>query len=310
LLELWLLPAYNWRMISSERSAGTAAAAVTVVTWASAFPAIRIGLDGFSPLALGLARLLVAAAALALVAVVVRPAPPPRRLWGRVVVAGLLGQALYQFLLMLGEVEVPAGTASLLIATAPLFSVAAAAVLLGESARGAWPGMLLAFAGAALVGVSLGVGGGAYAVAVLGAAACQGLYHVVVKPLAEEIGAFAATAWTLLAGAALMLPAAPLLVADLGGAPVDALAAAAFLGVVPSALGYLTWSAALRSAPIAHTTAALYLVSPVALLLGWAVLGERPAPLALLGGAMAIAGVVLVRRGPRLARVPARVRTA
>ena len=284
--------------------AGTAAAGVTVVTWASAFPAIAIGLDGLGPLSLGLARLLVAGLALGLAAALVRPPVPARALWGRVVLAGLVGQALYQFLLMLGEVRVPAGTASMLIATAPLFSVAAAATLLAEPARGVWPGMLLAFSGALLVSVSLGLGGGAYVLAVLGAAASQGLYHVVVKPLSEAIGPFGATAWSLWAGAVLMLPAAPLLAGDLAHASAAPLAAAAWLGIVPSALGYLTWSVALRRAPIASTTAALYLVPAVAVLIAWPALGERPAPLALAGGALAVAGVVLVRRSRR--RAPAR----
>ena len=278
---------------------GSLAAGVTVVTWASAFPAIRIALDGFAPLSLGLARLLVGAAGLGAVALVLRPPVPPRRLWPAVLLAGLLGQALYHALLMIGELRVPAGTASILIAVAPVFSVLAAQKLLGEPATGRWTGMLVAFSGAALVGLSLGIGGGVYALAVLAAAAAQGLYHVVVKPLAEAVGAFGATFWSLLAGALLLLPAAPALAGDLAGAPGSAAAAAVFLGLVPSALGYLTWSFALARAPIAHTTAALYLVPVVAVLLAWAWLGERPQPLAAAGGALAVAGVVLIRRPPR-----------
>jgi drug/metabolite transporter (DMT)-like permease len=111
---------------ANERWKGTAAAAITVVTWAAAFPAIRVGLEGYGPLSLGLARLLFAAAGLGVAALFVRPALPPRALWARVIAAGLLGQALYQALLMIGELQVPAGTASILIATAPVFSVLAA----------------------------------------------------------------------------------------------------------------------------------------------------------------------------------------
>jgi drug/metabolite transporter (DMT)-like permease len=131
---------------------------------------------------------------------------------------------------------------------------------------------------------------------------------VVVKPLSEAVGAFAATAWSLWAGAVLLLPAAPWLAGDLSSAGAKAIGAAAFLGVVPSALGYLTWSVALSRAPIAYTTAALYVVPVVATLLGWAALGERPAPLALAGGVLAVSGVVLVRRPRR--RRPAHVALA
>jgi drug/metabolite transporter (DMT)-like permease len=49
---------------------GSLAAAITVVTWASAFPAIRLGLEGFTPLGLGLARLVCAAVGLGAVALV------------------------------------------------------------------------------------------------------------------------------------------------------------------------------------------------------------------------------------------------
>jgi drug/metabolite transporter (DMT)-like permease len=268
----------------------------TVVTWASAFPLITVGLSGFSPVALGEARLLVASLALAGVAIVLRPAVPAVRLWPRVLLAGLLGQTLYQGLLMAGEVEVPAGTASILIATAPLFSVVAAVLLLGDTSRGSWTGMLVSFAGAALVGSSLGLGGGPFALLVLGAAACQGLYHVVVKPLAEAIGAFAATAWSVWAGALLAAPALPGLVGDLRTTTHAPVAAVVALGLFPSALGYLAWSVAVARVPIAQSTAALYLVPVVALLLSWLLLDEHPTTLALLGGALAVGGVFLVQR--------------
>ena len=282
----------KWR---SATAGGTLAAAVTVVTWAAAFPAIRAGLTGFSPWALGTARLLVASVALALAAIVLRPAVPPLRLWGRVLLAGLVGQALYQGLLMTGEVRVPAGTASILIATAPIFSVAAAGVLLKEPVRPALPGMFVALLGVCFVGVSLGVGGGAAALVVLVAAICQGLYHVIVKPLTESLGAFAATAWSLWAGAAMCLPLLPLTATQASTAPHNALIAVVLLGVVSSAIGYVSWSFALRHADVGQTTAALYLVPVVALILSWLWLGERPQPLAIAGGALAIVGVMFVR---------------
>jgi drug/metabolite transporter (DMT)-like permease len=45
--------------------------------------------------------------------------------------------------------------------------------------------------------------------------------------------------------------------------------------------------------------ATTYLVPPLAILLGWALLGESPEALAFLGGALCLAGVVIAR-GPSL----------
>ena len=276
---------------------GEAGLTATVVTWASAFPAIQVGLDGFSPWALGLLRLAIASVILVALGLVVRPPLlPTRRQWGRVIICGLLGQTLYQGLLMTGEVSVPPGTASVLIATAPVFSVLAAAVVLRERIGARWKGFAVACAGAALVGLSLGVGGGLIALVVLAAALCQGLYHVAVKPLAEQLGALAATMWSLWAGTALALPALPALISDSSSAPRSSFAAAAFLGLVPSALGYVVWSDALARTSVARGTVALYLVPVVAMGLSWVWLGERPTALAVLGGGIAIGGVVLVRR--------------
>jgi terminal-alkyne amino-acid exporter len=279
---------------------GDAGAATTVLTWAAAFPAIRVGLDGYSPWALALFRLLVAGVALALF----RPARPGRRHIGRIIVCGLVGQTLYQGLLMTGEVTVPAGTASMLIVTAPIFSVLSAAVLLREPIGQRWKGFLVAFAGAALVGGSLGVGGGASVLIVLAAALCQGLYHVAIKPLAEELGALAATAWSVWAGAALALPALPQLLGNAHTAPLAGTISAVFLGIVPSAVGYMTWSYALARASVARTTVALYLVPVVAMALSWAWLGERPTLLAVVGGLLAVGGVILVRQVPTAAGSP------
>jgi drug/metabolite transporter (DMT)-like permease len=283
---------------------GEGALAATVVTWASAFPGIRVGLRGYAPWALGLGRLLVAALALLLVIVVVRPRVPSLRQWGRVLLCGLIGQTLYQGLLMTGEVSVPPGTASVLIATAPIFSVLAAAVVLREPIGARWKGFLVAFLGAGIVGISLGVGGGLTALVVLGAAVCQGLYHVAVKPLAEELGALAATMWTVWAGALLSLPALPQLIADGRHASAGSTYALIYLGVVPSAFGFLMWSFALARTSVARGTVALYLVPVVAMGLSWVWLGEAPTLLAVIGGTIAVAGVVLVRRAGEPAGTP------
>src|ERR1700744_1828554 len=110
------------------------AAATTVLLWASAFPAISVAVRGFGPAGLVVARLVVASPALG------RPGPllgvrrPRARGLPLIALCGLAGMTGYQLLLNAGERVVPAGTASLLVATAPVYASLLAVVFLGEQA--------------------------------------------------------------------------------------------------------------------------------------------------------------------------------
>ncbi len=61
--------------------------------------------------------------------------------------------------------------------------------------------------------------------------------------------------------------------------------------------------------PAGVASSSLLMIGPSGVLMGWVWLGEQPAPLALAGGAIALAGVaIVVVRGPR-PRLPILVRT-
>src|SRR3954470_4026342 len=98
-----------------------AAAALVVVLWASAFAAIRAALEGFTAVELSVLRLLVASAALAAAAAVTPVRRPVERFLPAIVAAGATGMTASQLLLTSGEQTVPAGTASLLVSTGPIF---------------------------------------------------------------------------------------------------------------------------------------------------------------------------------------------
>jgi drug/metabolite transporter (DMT)-like permease len=68
-----------------------------------------------------------------------------------------------------------------------------------------------------------------------------------------------------------------------------------YLGLVPTALGFATWTFALRSTSAGRMGSVLYLVPVVATVLGCALLGETPPCLAAVGGALCLAGVYLAR---------------
>ncbi|HEX4571354.1 MAG TPA: DMT family transporter [Dongiaceae bacterium] len=138
---------------------GTALAlSVTILIWASAFPAIRAALTGFGAVELGAARFAVAALPAALFLLIARPPLPAwRELW-RFLAGGLFFVALYTVLLNLGEQTVSAGPASFIINVNPIITALLAILFLRESfGRTQWLGTALSFAGIGLI--ALGEGG-------------------------------------------------------------------------------------------------------------------------------------------------------
>jgi drug/metabolite transporter (DMT)-like permease len=75
-----------------------------------------------------------------------------------------------------------------------------------------------------------------------------------------------------------------------------------YLGVFPSAIAYLLSNFALARLPACLQTAFLYLSPVLAALIAWAWRGEVPTVLTAVGGAVVIAGVVVVGRSQAQAK--------
>ncbi len=278
------------------------ALAATVLLWGSAFAAIRAALEHFSAAHLSVLRLLVATFALCGIAAARGVRLPARRDLPAIAAVGFAGMTAYQLLLNSGERTVPAGTAALLVNLSPVFTALGASLWLDERMTGRrWAGVAVACGGATLIAVA-GNGGLSLergALLVLAAALVQAAFFLAQKPLLRRYGSLELTTWAMTLGALLALPFAPGLPAAIGSAPAEALLAVAFLGVGASAIGFVAWAYACARVEVSVAAATLYAVPVVAFSAGWLWLGERPAPLALVGGAIALAGVALVAQGER-----------
>ncbi|WP_176300869.1 DMT family transporter [Burkholderia vietnamiensis] len=281
-----------------QRLVAAGAVAFTIVSWASAFPFIRIGLHGLTPLQLAAARF-ATAAVLALAWLAWRRPPKPSRGDAlRFLACGLLGIALYNALLNTGEQTVSAGAASFIVNTLPIFTALLAAVFLHERFnRWGWLGSLVSLAGIAVIahgqpgGLVLGSG----STLILGAALCSASYFVLQRRLIPVYGALPCTAYTLLAGAVLLAPWLPGALAALGdGASHETVSAVFVLGIFPAALGYAAWSFALGHFGAARASSFLYLTPAVATAMSMMLTGERPGIGTVGGGLLAIVGVVVV----------------
>jgi drug/metabolite transporter (DMT)-like permease len=100
------------------------------------------------------------------------------------------------------------------------------------------------------------------------------------------------------------LPFAGELVSGLAAAPGSVWWAVVYLGVVPTAIAFSTWAYALGRSDAGRLSVTTYAVPPVAIALGWLVLGEVPLLLAVVGGAVSLVGVVVARRRARPVPTP------
>ena len=152
----------------------------------------------------------------------------------------------------------PAGTASLLVATAPVYASLLAIWFLGERpTRRRWAGSAVAFAGSAVIAVSHGLGFGAAALIVLAAAVAQAIFHTAQKPLLARYTGFEVTVYAMWAGTLFIAPWTGSLVHALPHASAAAIGAAVFLGLAPSAVGFLLWAYALARMDVGRATTAL-----------------------------------------------------
>jgi drug/metabolite transporter (DMT)-like permease len=286
-----------------ERFLAPGAALVTVTLWASAFVGIRSADRHLAPGALALGRLLIGSAVLGAFLVVRRDALPRGRALGSVVVCGLLWFAVYNVVLNEAERRIDAGIAAMLVNVGPILIAILAGVILREGfPQRLLSGCLVSFGGAAVIGIATSQHGlretwGAVLCLVAALAYAAGV--VAQKPALEGSSALSVTSVACFTGAVACLPFAPSLVHGLGHAPSGAIAWTIYLGAAPTAIGFVTWAYALARTTAGRMGSTTYLVPPLAVVLGWALLGEVPPLLALPGGLLCLAGVALARSRPR-----------
>lgn len=285
---------------SATARAGTLAlTGLTPLVWGTTYAVTSEFLPPERPMFTALMRAL--PAGLVLLAAT-RVLPRGRWVW-RTGILGILNIGAFFPLLFLAAYRLPGGVAAVLGASAPMFALGFAALLLGErpSGRRLLAGVV-GISGVALVVLRAGAALDTWGVlAGLAGAASIAAGTVLAGRWGRPagVGPLAFTGWQLTAGGLVLLPLA--LLAE--GAPpaLDARAIGGYLylGAIGTAAAYALWFRGLSRMP-ATSVSFLSLLSPLsATVIGWAALGQSLTPLQVLGMAIALGGTLLGQTGGR-----------
>ncbi|HEX6038289.1 DMT family transporter [Longimicrobium sp.] len=282
------------------------ALSMMVVVWGVNFAVVKHALDTFHPLAFNALRFGLASV---LVFLVLRSRGelglPDRADVPRIVVLGLLGNVIYQLCFILGLDRSRAGHAAVILALTPIMT-AFLSMLTGHERPGprTWGGASLSIAGIALVsGAAIRLEGREAligdAILVTACIAWAG-YTVGARPIVRRYGSLRTTAWTLWIGAVglIVLGIPGLIGQDWGVLDAKAWGGLLFSATFAITLAYLIWYRGVER--IGNTRTAIFsnLTPVVALAASAVMLKEAPSTLALVGAALTLGGVMIVRTDP------------
>lgn len=275
------------------------------LAWGINFSVVKFSLAEFEPLAFTVVRFFLAA--LFLIAVMragkVSFYLERRDLFG-VMLLGFLGITVYNIFFMEGLRFTTAANSALLVSLSPL----AGALL--QAARGKErlsalmaAGLCLATLGVVLVirshhdAFTFSSAGLKGDVLTLGATLSWALYTMQAKPLLERYPAVTVTAYSMLAGSALLLPLSIHELSRQRWAAVSLLSwsAMGFAAFIAAGLAYVLWYQGVKRLGVTRTMAYHYVMPVAAVLFAAVAFGEKITLLQLTGGAAILLGVYLIQ---------------
>lgn len=276
---------------------------IAVFLWASAYAAIRAGLEGFSPEGLALLRYCIASVCMAII-YFMSPTRSTMRMRDRIALLciGGFGIGLYNVLLNYGEISVSSGMASFIISQSPLMTAIIAILFFGERINFLGViGFAISVLGIACIssGNNTGFTWDMSIAYILLATVVGGMYSLLQKPFLKRYHSIETAAYAIW-GATLFLSIFwRHLSHDLHYASLNSTLVVIYLGLFPAAMGYVCWGYVLTEISAARAVSFLYFTPFIATLLGWLWLNEVPVWLSLFGGLLAISGVWLVNHSYR-----------
>jgi drug/metabolite transporter (DMT)-like permease len=278
-----------------------------VLMWSSTAVTIKDMYDYMEPLAFTVTRfVIICAFALIMLGVYrVRTGASigiDRADWPRLLAASITGYSIYQFCYILGLDRTTAFASSILGSLTPIFAMIFVAFMGERSPLVAWIGVLIAFAGGLVFIAGNGdADGGSLAGNLLcvGAPLSFAIYSIISRPLVGKYPLPVFTAYTLVIGTIpiCIFGAPQWRDQSWGDVPVHIWLVMLYLCIFPVYLAYQFWNYGIKHRGVTTTSAYSLAIPVLGGILAWLWLDESLGGVKLLGGALVLAGLFVMRRG-------------
>lgn len=300
---------------STQSAAGSARAflpelmaLLVVVIWGSTFPLTKATYEEIEPLAFGFARFIIIPT-IAFTVLLVHARRNPDMDWWRIrkqdiplfVFTGICGYTIYQLGFMLGLAHTSPFSGALMIALQPIVTLGIVTLLGEKQPALVWAGVLIALMGVAmflanndgdsrLLGNLISFAGGA----------SFALYQVFNRRLIREYPPATFSAYSTLFGAVpLLLIATPSAIGqDWGAISPLTWVVVLYMCIFPVYLAYIAWGWAIRNRGVAIAGLTL-LVPVISGILATLFFEEAFSPLKVMGGALALTGMLVMQQANR-----------
>jgi drug/metabolite transporter (DMT)-like permease len=279
---------------------------IVYIVWGSTYLAIRISVETLPPLLAAGVRFLLAGLIMYIFLLVKRGPGAVKVTKQQLLGSAFVGTALLlggNGIVMIAEQTVASGLASLLIATVPLWVIVLRTVAKERVPRGTLWGVLMGFAGVALLVLpgdkpEHAPIAGMLLLVLAAFFWATGTFYSRRLPLPSD--PLLSTAVQMLAGGGVIFVAAlgrgELASVNVGDFSMRSLVALAYLVVVGSLVAFTAYVWVLQHAPVSKVATYAYVNPVIAVFLGWLVLSEEITPFVLAGAAVIVSSVAFIVR--------------
>ena len=272
-------------------------ALISIVVWTQGFVFTRLALAYFQPVSIAFLRYLIGSIVLLVVTIVLKIKPPAREDWGWITLCGMAGFAVYMTIFTLVAVNMTAATASVIISTVPIWTAILAWVFYKEKLK-----PIQCFAcGLEFLGIIVMVmitshfDSGLGVIILLFGATLLAVHSIITRKLVKKYSPLQITIYSMLIGTAALFIFTPNAIEDFQrGIPLVGYFHLFVLGVLASAVGFVSWSLALKNTPkVSYVTNYMFITPFLTTIMGFWLANELPGIYTLLGGALILSGLAI-----------------